>query len=49
MNTKINPPKQVVDIKRAKRFVDSVEEGDNLIPPVKQKSKDESINVIKKP
>lgn len=49
MNKKSDPAKKVIDPKRAKRFVDLVEEGDNLMPPVKQKSKDESINVIKKP
>lgn len=35
MNRKVDPSKKTVDHKRAKRFVDSVEE-DNLIPPPKK-------------
>ena len=55
MNTKSSPPKKPLDLKRAKRFVDSTEEGDNLVSPLEQKEKEkekekgELIKTIEKP
>lgn len=50
MKAKSDLPKKVLDLNRAKRFVDSAEEGDNLVSPLKRKEKEKnkSIEVIKK-
>jgi hypothetical protein len=49
MKTKSASPKKALDLRRAKRFVDSVDEGDNLVSPLEWKEKDELAKTTKEP
>lgn len=44
MNITSNPQQKPLDLRRAKRFVDSTEEGDNLVPPLEQEKKKKKVD-----